>query len=662
MPYSTLDGEGSRIFEEVYNKALKQYNGDKEKAARTAWSALKGAGYHKDAESGKWVKGKSEFAEFSMAIVKASFDKENQVMHWRSVNSDTDPDLYEESMSPELFVDFVNRIKDNTPVPAPFDGLVCEDEWCGGMPYLSLAHYKSGTGKKNVPGEPESVYVDGKMLKSTGILYNTVLGKRVFDALNRDLYKRKSDGTPEVPPENRIRVSIGFLDLEHKHILDDGTEKVFSREDVGQVCQLCSSGIGRKIYTKGQLVHLALTRVPVNPRTLVEVDKSMGTITTKKDDAESIIGKDLVEELEEKSLADGVLVVKADGTTPGALDFPDGVDECYDPDTGGYDQECIDEKMMGLMPQIRNEMTKNTEVKSDTVSKAVTKSEPWGDESASSYLVVGDPKHPTTWHLPVKENGKINARLMGRAKAELTTGGRSGKGYLGPNKAKALAKLKSLYRAQGMDWGEEKSVTEDSMAKANEVDGKKKVKPEEIDRFEDEKGVDEEEEAYGQGKARTMRKGDEPESKKEDEEETEADEEAEAKKVKKSFMTKASKVADKIVALRNSGVTGKDAEAALQPLLNELGSTIERSLTPATTDMGEVAKALRDVAEVLADTRRELAVLKAEQGQKSDTTKSPFVPAPRSIQVQRSNPAQPVKQLSQIEKLARKSTGLPVEE
>src|SRR5581483_4873808 len=234
MPYSTLRGEPARIFEEIYNKALKQYNGDKERAARTAWAGLKGAGYYKD-ESGEWVKGRSEFAQFSMSIIRASFDKENNLMRWRSVNSDTDPDLYEEQMSDELFKDFINRIENNTPIPEPFKSIVCEDSWCGGMPYLSIAHYKSGTNSRNVPGAVESVYIDGKVLKSTGICYDNKLGRAVFYALNRDLYSKKSDGSPEIPQDKRIRISIGFLDLQHKHLLDDGTETVFDRTDLGQI-------------------------------------------------------------------------------------------------------------------------------------------------------------------------------------------------------------------------------------------------------------------------------------------------------------------------------------------------------------------------------------------------------------------------------------------
>lgn len=743
------EGSGKALWEKVYNERVAAGD-DKEKAAKKAWGALKNAGWKKN-ENGEWVKGKSEFAEFSMSIVKASFDKENQMMRWRSVNSDTDPDLYDEAMSPELFQDFVNRIENKTPVPEPFDALICEDEWCGGMPYLSLAHYKSGTGKKNVPGEPDSVYVDGAMLKSTGYLYNNPLGKRVFDALNADLYKKKSDGTPAVPPDKRVRISIGFLDLQHKHQLDDGTEQVFDRTDVGQICHLCSANIGRKIYTKGVLVHLALTRVPVNPRTLMEMEKSMGAIVTKKDDAASIIGEDLVEELENKSLADGILVVKAEGMT---LDFPDGMDKCYDPNTASYDQDCVDNLMAGHMPPLRNKMADNKKLKartsgddsmtdrvdrirqafhvqfpsgpgystmgayvedifegfvivcsgqdkfrvpytenddevefgnidkwskvreetyyvdekSDTVSKAQTKSESWGDEPSSSYLIVEDKEHPTSWHLPVKKNGKLDTGLMGAAKAALTSNHR-GHAYGGPGKAKALAKLKSLYKSHGMEWdeGKEKSITEDSMTETGSVKGlmpsKKTTKGKNVDTFDDEERVDDEKEAYGQGKAQTMRKGDEPETEKEDEGETEADEKKEAKE-KKSLMAKFSRVADKALELRSAGISGKDAEVALQPLLDEVGKEIEKSLSPTgdtalVAALSEITKTLAAQNEMLVKATQEIAVLKA--GSQQPRVESPFIPKPRSLRVEKSNPSQPTRKLSQIEELARRSTGLPVE-
>jgi hypothetical protein len=69
---------------------------------------------------------------------------------------------------------------------------------------------------------------------------------------------------------------------------------------------------------------------------------------------------------------------------------------------------------------------------------------------ASDYLVVEDPNKPSTWHLPVKRNGKPDHRLMGAAWAALHEGFRGNK-YQGPEKSKALSKLKALYKSEGMD-------------------------------------------------------------------------------------------------------------------------------------------------------------------------------------------------------------------
>lgn len=326
---------------------------------------------------------------FSMFISKASLDKKTQKMLWRSVNSDTEADLYEESMSLELFKDFTDRIDNNLEVPENFKSVICEDEeWCGGMPYLSVAHYRSGVGKKNIPGLVDSVYVDGTKLKSRGTLHDSDLGRATFKSLCSDLYGEKSKDAPEP-----IRISIAFLDLQHRHVAKNGGQEfVFTRTDLDQKCQLCSSGIGGKIYTKGQLVHLAMTRVPVNPRTEMEVERSMDIIT-KKDDAESIIGE-LADGLEEKSQASDVLVVKADGVTEvgtapvanqGA--YPD----CYDPNTDSYDQECINKHNAGKMPAMREDMSA---VKSDVVE----------DKSAHpTPAVTGDPADPETWQIEMKD-------------------------------------------------------------------------------------------------------------------------------------------------------------------------------------------------------------------------------------------------------------------
>ena len=81
------------------------------------------------------------------------------------------------------------------------------------------------------------------------------------------------------------------------------------------------------------------------------------------------------------------------------------------------------------------------EAKTKTVAG---KSRPAGD-----FLVVEDSDKPTTWHLPVKVNGKPDHRLMGGAWAALHKGYRGNK-YEGPGKAAALTKLKALYKSEDM--------------------------------------------------------------------------------------------------------------------------------------------------------------------------------------------------------------------
>src|SRR3990167_2925988 len=71
------------------------------------------------------------------------------------------------------------------------------------------------------------------------------------------------------------------------------------------------SGVGKR-YIKGHLIHLAMTRGPMNERTDMEVEKSM---TTRKEDALSIVeDEELIEPIEEKAKLVGKseLIIKAD--------------------------------------------------------------------------------------------------------------------------------------------------------------------------------------------------------------------------------------------------------------------------------------------------------------------------------------------------------------
>lgn len=90
---------------------------------------------------------------------------------------------------------------------------------------------------------------------------------------------------------------------------------------------------------------------------------------------------------------------------------------------------------------------------------AVTKSEADGDHPASHYLVVEDPEKPSTWHLRVKgTDGKPDHKLMGAAWAALH-GGYRGNKYEDSGKDEAIAKLKKLYKSEGMSVPGDQSQT-----------------------------------------------------------------------------------------------------------------------------------------------------------------------------------------------------------
>jgi phage I-like protein len=80
----------------------------------------------------------------------------------------------------------------------------------------------------------------------------------------------------------------------------------------------------------------------------------------------------------------------------------------------------------------------------------VTKAEGDGDHPSSHYLIVEDPEKSTTWHLRVKDKSGANDHgLMGAAWAALHSGYRGNK-YEGPDKSKAISKLKALYKSEKM--------------------------------------------------------------------------------------------------------------------------------------------------------------------------------------------------------------------
>lgn len=287
MPTGNLPSSGKKLWEDVYDKSLKgSCKGDKECAARTAWSAVKGAGWSKDKE-GNWHK-KAELQEFALTIKRLSIDPATQEKRWKADTSDIITDSRGDNMTVELFKSFINKILNNEPAPEEYKS----DFWAGGMPYLSVSHYSDLDGK-GVPGEPQSVYVDGRFLKAKGVFYNTPLGEAAWKALMED---------KETERQDKVRISIGFLDYGHVH---KSSNFQFKRESLDDVCPECMREIvngeySGKSFTDGMLVHFAMTRVPVNKRTDISPDLEVkADMTTQKEDAASIVGEEYAADLDE---------------------------------------------------------------------------------------------------------------------------------------------------------------------------------------------------------------------------------------------------------------------------------------------------------------------------------------------------------------------------
>lgn len=306
MPYKTNDDlptpvknvlpdHAQSVYRNVFNSAYTGVcKGDDSCSARYAWGAVKKK-YHKGKDE-KWIE--NSLVEFSLYISKASFDKATGEMRWSATGSDTEKDSYDESMSLELFQDFIQRIQNKEMPPKEYRS----EAWQGGMPYLSVAHYLDLEGK-GIAGDISRLYIDGNMLKAQGTFRDTLLGNAAFKSVCKSVTNKE---------DRPIKISIAFLDYGHKH----GNE-IFERKSLQDVCTLCFKNVGDKIYTKGILIHFALTRYPANTRTAI-VNKSEETMTTQKEDAASIVGEVLADELEEKSVMVGkseALVIKSEEET-----------------------------------------------------------------------------------------------------------------------------------------------------------------------------------------------------------------------------------------------------------------------------------------------------------------------------------------------------------
>lgn len=216
-------------------------------------------------------------------INRVSEDPQTGVRRWYSTSSGVKRDLYGERMSKSLFRDFIKRIELRESPPEPFTSKA----WTGGLPYLGVAHYLDLEGE-GIAGDTVRVWPDGTFLKMKGTFANNKLGNAAYDAIKQDI-------RDNVPHDERVRVSIAFVDYghEHEHIGQ------FERKSLMDKCPYCEAGKEDKIYQKGQLVHLALTRRPAYPEADIQLEEK--SMSQRKDDAASIVGEELAEGLEENS-------------------------------------------------------------------------------------------------------------------------------------------------------------------------------------------------------------------------------------------------------------------------------------------------------------------------------------------------------------------------
>ena len=220
-----------------------------------------------------------------MWITRVSKDKKTGVRRWYATSSGVKKDLYNEQMSTALFDDFVRRIDADERAPAPF----ISEAWQGGLPYLGVAHYLDLNGF-GIVGPTEAVWRDGEVLKMKGTFYDTPLADAAFKAIQNDRLEKRAD-------DERVRVSIAFVDWAHSH----GVERVFERKSLADECMLCQAGVADKVYTAGHLVHQALTRRPAYMETEINVSLEERSMSKRRQDAESIVGEELADELEKRS-------------------------------------------------------------------------------------------------------------------------------------------------------------------------------------------------------------------------------------------------------------------------------------------------------------------------------------------------------------------------
>jgi hypothetical protein len=293
--------------------------------------------------------------EHELYITKANLDS-NGKMQFAAVASDTAKDSYLEEMSVGLYQSFLRYMEQGINLPI----------------YLSLAHYPRLDGKGEA-GVVTELYIDGNQLKAKGFFKDNELGTAVYNAIRKD---RRDN----VAPDKRVRISIGFYDRKHTH-KSAGVTWDYNSNKSCTICRAKTSS-SDKVYLEGILEHLAVTRVPVNKRTDIIAKSEGEDMTTRFEDALSIVGDEEIVEDVEKAFREKV----GKSLEEDLITKSKNVEVIVDKILGGNSQEVVlklfnsmtkegkitEDELSTLVNEILNQVTPRSEVVEETEDEEET--------------------------------------------------------------------------------------------------------------------------------------------------------------------------------------------------------------------------------------------------------------------------------------------------
>ncbi len=195
-------------------------------------------------------------------------------VHWRTTCSDDGVDRYATRMTTDLHEDFIRNA-----------------EGMAGMPYLTIAHYNQIARV----GRATKLYRDGRRLKAEGYFF-TDEGDDFTRQLAEVAAGRALEEAALMPSLRTIKTSIGF------------DPQAAEAEDLGVMA-----------YTRGILPEIAMTSYPGNSRMDFsaersdEMEKRALSPEFMREDATTIVGEELADELDKRLRALMDSKVRADG-------------------------------------------------------------------------------------------------------------------------------------------------------------------------------------------------------------------------------------------------------------------------------------------------------------------------------------------------------------